>query len=202
MSSSRDFVESYVKDISQDTEAYLAQQQPNYDAAKTASIATPPPTQATKPDQQKEEIQPTSQFSFHKATTNPMASENDSIPQQQQQQQQQEPKVVWTVRDFTDQRQEIHDTALVNCSDLHIDLMQCFQHGSWWDKAKMCEDQKQRFWKCFHSQKNFLKAANYKGPISTPEEDDTVLMQAIKLRDQQDAADTTKEDPNKHTESS
>lgn len=34
----------------------------------------------------------------------------------------------------------------------------------------------------------FLKAANYKSPISTPEDDDVVLMRALNFRDQQEAA--------------
>ncbi|CAO3588117.1 unnamed protein product [Absidia cylindrospora] len=206
-STSREFVESYVKDISQDTEAYLAEQQPNYDASKTTTMPTPPPmndgsTSSKKDDPRSEPPpDPSAHFAFHKTTTNPMESTSDYS----QQQQQQEPQVVWTVRDFSDQRREIHDTALVNCSDLHVDLMQCFQHGSWWDKAKMCEDQKQKFWSCFHSQKKFLKAANYKGPVSTPEEDDIILMGAFKLRDQLEkqadsnndkTAENTKASPN------
>ncbi|KAI8341240.1 hypothetical protein BC941DRAFT_416299 [Chlamydoabsidia padenii] len=182
-SSSRDFVESYVKDISQDTEAYLAKEQPNYDASKANTLPTP--TNNTPKQEQPNDTppDPSAHFTFHKATTNPMTPASDYT----QQQPEQEPQVVWTVRDVTDQRREIHETALVNCSDLHVDLMQCFQHGSWWDKAKMCEDQKQKFWSCFHSQKKFLKAANYKGPISTPEEDDVVLMRALNFRDQQEA---------------
>jgi hypothetical protein len=146
-SSSRDFVESYVKDISQDTEAYLAQQQPNYDASKATTLPTPPPS-STPPPPKKDDTpppsDPSSHYAFHKATTNPIPASDAT---------QQEPTIVWTVRDVSDQRKEIHETALVNCSDLHVDLMQCFQHGSWWDKAKMCEDQKQKFWACFHSQK-------------------------------------------------
>ncbi|KAI9497134.1 hypothetical protein BDB00DRAFT_805121 [Zychaea mexicana] len=60
---------------------------------------------------------------------------------------------MWVVRDFMDQKKEIHEAALDNCADLHSELLTCFKDGSWWDKAKMCEHQKQKFWDCYKKQK-------------------------------------------------
>ncbi|KAI8059875.1 hypothetical protein BC940DRAFT_171357 [Gongronella butleri] len=187
MSSSRDFVESYVKKKDADTASYLAEQQPSYDAK--ADTPLPPQQEDQQQHQQQQPPQEdtasssSSFFSFHRATTNPIPSSSSSpIPEPTQKEQNAPSKPVYAVRSLADQRQEIHDTALANCADLNVELLNCFQHGSWWDKAKMCEDQKQRFWACFHQQKKFLKDANYKNPISTPEEDDHTLMKALQSR--------------------
>lgn len=159
MSSSREYVEAYIKKTNEATEAFLAEQQPSYDDSKTTNIPTIIKEKNNKHQQEKEKdttsppiIDTSSHFNFHKATQNPMANETQPSPQIDKKYEQ-ENIPTWTAKQFTDQRREIHDTALLNCSDLNMELMNCFQNGSWWDKAKMCEAQKQKFWSCFHSQK-------------------------------------------------
>ncbi|KAG0166999.1 hypothetical protein DFQ28_011709 [Apophysomyces sp. BC1034] len=175
--SARDYVESYVQETRNDVEEYLSSQQPQYDPHKT------PATTESAQQQQQQQQQPMnnqkqergSTYNLHQPTINPIPA-SDTKPTAEN------PKVVWAVRDFLDQKREIHETALGNCADLHSDLLTCFKDGSWWDKAKMCEDQKQKFWNCYNDQKKFLKTANYKGPISTPEEDTKILYDAINMR--------------------
>ncbi|KAI8373108.1 uncharacterized protein BYT42DRAFT_616288 [Radiomyces spectabilis] len=180
--SARDYVESYVKETGRQDNDYLSEKQPRYDPTKIPDAPTTPSTATGHPPAPTQETEPKSQFpSFHAPTVNPMPSTEESSEQPQQQ-----PQVVWAVRDFMDQKQEIHETALANCADLHEDLIVCFKNGSWWDKAKMCEAQKKKFWNCYHTQKKFLKDVNYKGPISTQEDDDVKLYQALKLRDEMD----------------
>ncbi|CAO3634481.1 unnamed protein product [Cunninghamella blakesleeana] len=194
MSTSREYVEEYIKKTNQSTEAFLAEQQPNYDDSKTTNIPTIIKENNNKQEKQKDTSSPTlidtsSHFNFHKATQNPMSNESQPSPQIDNNHNikyEQDSIPVWTPKQFTDQRRDIHDTALLNCADLNMELMNCFQNGSWWDKAKMCEAQKQKFWSCFHSQKKFLKDTNYKGPMNTQEVDDMILMDAMKLRKEHD----------------
>jgi hypothetical protein len=176
-STARDYVDSYVKDIKDDTEAFLAQNRPSFDPEKAASLPTPPQTQA--PTDDSSESQDRNHAGLHKPTFDPKFTASDKHREEETSTKpKEEPKVVWAIRDVLDQKREIHATALDNCADLHSDLLTCFKNGSWWDKAKMCETQKQRFWKCFHEQKGFLKENNFRSPVSTEEEDDTVLRKA------------------------
>ncbi|CAO3629013.1 unnamed protein product [Cunninghamella echinulata] len=196
MSSSREYVEAYIKKTNNSTEAYLAKQQPNYDASKTTHIPTSIKEENIKQQEEREKEKTTpildsssSHFNFHKTTQNPIVNDQQAYINNNNKYESTTAKKeipTWTPKEFTDQRREIHDTALLNCSDLNMELMNCFQNGSWWDKAKMCEAQKQKFWSCFHSQKKFLKDTNYKGPMNTPQVDDMILMDAMKLRTEYD----------------
>ena len=140
----REYVETFVKD--QDLENYLSENQPQYDPNRSTPNVTPsPPVEKSSDESPK-----TSTFNFHERSKNPFSNEKPTeVPQKQ--------NTMWVVRDFLDQRREIHETAVDNCADLHADLLTCFKHGSWWDKAKMCEQQKQRFWKCYNKQKVIIK---------------------------------------------
>ncbi|CDS06175.1 hypothetical protein LRAMOSA08703 [Lichtheimia ramosa] len=177
----RDYVESYVKD--QDLEGFLSEAQPQYDPNKKAQ---PNGSQEQRSEESTDSDNKTSLplgYTRHRPTMNPMATSEE---QQEEKKQEipQRPKIMWVVRDFMDQKREIHEKAIDNCADLHVDLLTCFKDGSWWDKAKMCEHQKQKFWKCYQSQKDFLKKANYKGPVSTPEDDKEIEREAILLSNQ------------------
>ncbi|KAI9026406.1 hypothetical protein CLU79DRAFT_45212 [Phycomyces nitens] len=145
--SARDYVESYVKESQPDVEGYLSEQQPHYDPTKAPAQAS----SSSKPDSSPAPT-PSQQFKLHLPTVNPIPT-NENPKDEQKLKDQNNPKIEWAVRDFMDQKREIHETALENCADLHQDLFTCFKDGSWWDKARMCEDQKQRFWTCYHQQK-------------------------------------------------
>lgn len=145
--SARDYIKSYVKESN--TEDYLQKEQPRYDPTKP--IQSPQPTPVEQ-ESLPEPVQTSEHYKVHLPTQNPIPSnENKESKKPEQSQQPQQP--VWAARDFKEQRSEIHEASLTVCADLHEDLMTCFQHGSWWDKAKMCEEQKQRFWGCYNAQK-------------------------------------------------
>ena len=142
---SRDYVESFVKD--KDLENYLSENQPQYDPNKTTP--TIEEQQQTPSEKTTSDSKP-STFNFHERSKNPFANEQQQTKQQEIPEKQ---NVMYVVRDFLDQKKEIHEIAVDNCADLHADLLTCFKDGSWWDKAKMCEHQKQKFWNCYNKQK-------------------------------------------------
>ena len=147
--SARDYIESYIEKESRDS--FLSQEQPRYDPSKPV---TPLQTTPLEKEQPVESAQVSEHFKVHLPTQNPIpsSSEEEKEPKETQ-----EPQVQWAARDFKEQRGDIHETSLTLCADLHGDLMTCFKDGSWWDKAKMCEDQKQKFWSCYNAQKVFLR---------------------------------------------
>ncbi|KAI8643876.1 hypothetical protein BD408DRAFT_384641 [Parasitella parasitica] len=182
--SARDYIKSYVKES--DSEDYLQKEQPHYDPTKP--IQSPQPTPVEQ-NPLPEHTQTSEHYNVHLPTQNPIPSNDNNDwkePKTQQQQQEQQQEPIWAARDFKEQRKEVHETSLTVCADLHENLMTCFQHGSWWDKAKMCEEQKQRFWTCYNAQKKFLKEVNFKGPVNTEKEDNEILLRAYKLRDKID----------------
>ncbi|KAI9271732.1 hypothetical protein BDA99DRAFT_500848 [Phascolomyces articulosus] len=184
----RDYVESFVKD--KDLENYLSKNQPQYDPNKaTTTIEEQTPSEKTTHDNTTTSSKP-STFNFHERSKNPFANEEQQkspmgqeIPQKQ--------NVMYVVRDFLDQKKEIHEIAVDNCADLHSELLTCFKDGSWWDKAKMCEHQKQRFWNCYNKQKSFLKDANYRGPDNTPEQDSKIYRDSILLSKENNKEENT-----------
>lgn len=181
----RDYVESYVGE----SDDYLKNEQPRYDANKPMVQPHTEPLEAEPPS---EPVQASEHYKLHLRTQNPIASstkQEDTTPNSTPTtEQDREPVVTWAARDFKEQRNEIHETSLTICADLHENLFTCFKDGSWWDKAKMCEEQKQTFWKCYNTQKRFLKDVNYKGPVTSAEEDRRILQEAYKLRDKLDHA--------------
>ncbi|KAI8076212.1 hypothetical protein BDF21DRAFT_422814 [Thamnidium elegans] len=144
--SARDYVESYVKE-----DDYLVQEQPRYDPTKTVSQ---PKTTPLEQEPEAEPVQASDHYKVHLPTQNPIPSTNASSSETTTTEKTEpQPQIQWAARDFKEQRNEIHETALTVCADLHESLFTCFKDGSWWDKAKMCEEQKQTFWKCYNTQK-------------------------------------------------
>ncbi|KAI9475938.1 MAG: hypothetical protein EXX96DRAFT_540505 [Benjaminiella poitrasii] len=174
-----DYIKSYVKDSN--TEEYLKQEQPQYDPERPLHPPQTTPIADSNPSTTAAS-QKSDHYKIHLPTQNPISTTNEHSQEAKHLPSQ----VVWTSRDIKDQRNEIHDASLTICADLHEDLITCFQHGSWWDKAKMCEEQKQKFWNCFNAQKKFLREVNYKAPITTEKEDERILAEAYKLRDKID----------------
>jgi hypothetical protein len=159
-STARDYVEAYLSETADLSNDFLKQQQPRYDPTKPLDT----PTRQQREDPEETSVDPnlfsTEHYKVHLRTVNPIPSQEETTSnkeQQQQQQQEQEPEVVWTSRDIKHQRNEIHETSLAICGDLHEKLTSCFTNGSWWDKAKMCEEQKQKFWLCYNTQKVYTE---------------------------------------------
>ncbi|CDH60403.1 predicted protein [Lichtheimia corymbifera JMRC:FSU:9682] len=181
----REYVESYVKD--QDLDSFLSEAQPQYDPTKKAHANASPQQRSEESTESENKTSLPLGYNRHRPTMNPMATgeeQQENKKEKKEEEIPQRPKIMWVVRDFMDQKREIHEKAIDNCADLHVDLLTCFKDGSWWDKAKMCEHQKQKFWKCYQSQKDFLKKANYKGPVSTPEHDKEIEREAVLLSNQ------------------
>ncbi|KAI9270969.1 hypothetical protein EDC94DRAFT_596681 [Helicostylum pulchrum] len=172
--SARDYVESYVKE-----DDYLVQEQPRYDPTKPVSQ---PKTTPLEQEPEAESVQASEHYKVHLPTQNPIPSTNNITSDETSTTTEPQPQIQYSARDFKEQRNEIHETALTVCADLHESLFTCFKDGSWWDKAKMCEEQKQTFWKCYNTQKVFLKDVNYKGPVTTEQEDNRIMAEAYKLR--------------------
>ncbi|KAI7901502.1 uncharacterized protein BX663DRAFT_475347 [Cokeromyces recurvatus] len=178
----RDYIKSFVKDTN--TEEFLKQEQPHY---VPTQLLQSPPTPIIEQDKASTNPVPApNHYSLHSPTQNPIPS-NEHDHQEKESQ----PQVVWTSHDIKEQRNEIHEASLILCADLHEDLFTCFKHGSWWDKAKMCEEQKQKFWNCYNAQKQFLREVNYKGPGITDDENQHILSKAYQLRDKIDQQQQT-----------
>lgn len=140
----RDYVKSYINNSN--SAEFLEKEQPRFDPSKPVPSSQPEPVEEIKPKPVQDN---SSHFNIHLPTQNPISNNENEKKQEPTAQQQQH----WTTRGAKEQRSEIHETALTVCADLNEDLMNCFNNGSWWDKAKMCEDQKQKFWNCYNSQK-------------------------------------------------
>ncbi|CCG82801.1 Putative uncharacterized protein [Taphrina deformans PYCC 5710] len=56
---------------------------------------------------------------------------------------------------------QINAGAMFNCAIAEYELNECFTSGSWWDKSKLCEPQKNAFWDCLESNKKALKILGY-----------------------------------------
>lgn len=150
----REYVESYVKD--QDLDSFLSEAQPQYDPTKKAHGNASPQQRSEESTESENKTSLPLGYNRHRPTMNPMATgeeQQENKKEKKEEEIPQRPKIMWVVRDFMDQKREIHEKAIDNCADLHVDLLTCFKDGSWWDKAKMCEHQKQKFWKCYQSQK-------------------------------------------------
>ncbi|KAI9250321.1 hypothetical protein BY458DRAFT_524776 [Sporodiniella umbellata] len=171
----REYVESYIQEYKNEQE-YLLKEQPRYDPTQPLPEA---PIRKEGQQQQQPETQPSkeqpSSFNMHAPTMNPIPSSEPV-----------DPASLSAQLSSRAQRSELHNTSLTICADVHEELITCFQYGSWWDKAKMCEEQKQKFWKCYNAQKRFLKDVGYMGPNNTEKEDARILVAAYKLRDKMD----------------
>ena len=73
------------------------------------------------------------------------------------------------------------DGALRNCTLFQIELQECLQHGSFWERSTMCETKRKAFWDCFHQQKQILSDFNYGAAEHTPQLDGVLLDRADAL---------------------
>lgn len=70
------------------------------------------------------------------------------------------------------QKGKVSAAAVFNCSDAEADLAECFTRGAWWDKASLCEEQKNAFWKCVDTNKNTLYELGYGVDGNTADQDE------------------------------
>ncbi|KAJ6256775.1 hypothetical protein Dda_8642 [Drechslerella dactyloides] len=80
--------------------------------------------------------------------------------------------------------------AAENCSIEEIELHHCYNHGSMWQKMRMCTEENQRLSKCITQQTEFLKALGYLAdPWRDPALTEKMQMHADRLYRQQQALD-------------
>ncbi|EWC44690.1 hypothetical protein DRE_06586 [Drechslerella stenobrocha 248] len=83
------------------------------------------------------------------------------------------------------------DAAAENCSIEEIELHNCYNHGNWWQKMRMCNEEQTRMSKCLTQQTEFLKALGYLAdPFRDPAISEKIQMHADRLYRQQLALDT------------
>ncbi|GBB97543.1 hypothetical protein RclHR1_00300022 [Rhizophagus clarus] len=80
--------------------------------------------------------------------------------------------------DYFNQKKEIWNGALINCSELHIKLQECMSFGGLLDKVSLCIDARKKFWNCMEDQKKFLKDSGYASPGNSLAENDEILYKA------------------------
>ena len=85
----------------------------------------------------------------------------------------------------SDRKGKQHDGALRNCSILQIELQDCLQHGSFWERSTMCEVKRKAFWDCFHQQRQILSGFNYGAAEHSPQLDGVLLDRADDLSQEQ-----------------
>ncbi|KAL1929009.1 hypothetical protein VTP01DRAFT_2068 [Rhizomucor pusillus] len=170
----RNYVESIVKD--QDTETLLSESQPQYDPNKKPAA----PSSSSEPASQTSSTSTQKERTFHRATFNPIASEEvaadaATAPQAD---------VQWGPREFLKQREEIKETAQLACADLEVELLDCFKTGHMWEKSNLCNDQRNRFWACFNKCRDIMKEADYKGPTSNKKKDAQIFLKLMSISEQ------------------
>ncbi|CAB4467172.1 hypothetical protein RhiirA5_431603 [Rhizophagus irregularis] len=80
--------------------------------------------------------------------------------------------------DYFNQKKEIWNGALINCSELHIKLQECMSFGGIFDKASLCIKARRKFWDCMEDQKKFLQDSGYASPGKSLAENDEILYEA------------------------
>ncbi|KAL1915596.1 uncharacterized protein VTP21DRAFT_6720 [Calcarisporiella thermophila] len=134
-------------------------------------------------------------FTFHAPTLNPLSFRSDnSSSQSTSSSGSTKIKLPMTEAESSIQRREIYNAALANCAEKHEKLQQCFQNGKWWDKMRLCENERTDFWRCFHQQKKLLKALGFKLPNNTPEKDNEILQKAMHTEAHEDIKTEKQED--------
>ncbi|KAF3909690.1 hypothetical protein AA313_de0208428 [Arthrobotrys entomopaga] len=94
------------------------------------------------------------------------------------------PEIV--MREFVDGfkqiRQNIAAAASENCAMEEIELHECYKHGTWYQRIRMCTEESQKLSKCLTQQKEFLRTLGYLGnETRDPKIDERIQMHADKL---------------------
>ncbi|CAG8714814.1 28341_t:CDS:2 [Gigaspora margarita] len=81
-------------------------------------------------------------------------------------------------QDFWDRKKEVYDATLINCSEVHIELQDCFKKGKLWDRLTLCTNMRDKFWSCMDQQKKYLNDMGYGSPLKTEAENEEILHKA------------------------
>ncbi|CAG8513718.1 7016_t:CDS:2 [Paraglomus occultum] len=191
----RDYIDSYIDSLNSSLGDFLKKSQPKYDPSLNSDLpSTPPPSNASESAKSNAQAwtdnSPKSDKSFlsdiaDAPTINPLLFEDNKIIRDNQLREKIDDKpdsiVPKVNKGVFDQKREIHEAALLNCSDLHSDLQECFIKGSWFDKATLCQGARKKFWKCFDDQKVILQDLGYGAPYNTKEQNERMLWEADRI---------------------
>jgi hypothetical protein len=178
--STKIFIENYIKDINSYLGDFSKTSQPIYNPNDTSIKDSLPnssakTTSSVKNQQEiKQETTPQSSFSLSELLKSPTinpeifsnrpfkddntneSSINDDNPKEKQETKQslaQKLKISEIHTNYFDQKKEIWNGALLNCSELHIKLQECMTFGGFFDKISLCTSARRKFWGCMENQK-------------------------------------------------
>ncbi|RIA94595.1 hypothetical protein C1645_734671 [Glomus cerebriforme] len=199
-----DFINNYIKDINSYLGDFLKTSQPSYDPNDTSikdSLSKSSETTSSVNTQEiKQETTKSSSISLSELLKSPTinpeifsnrpfkdyntndksSSVNDEIPfpQKEKQSLAQQLKISELRTDYFDQKKEIWNGALINCSELHIKLQECMSFGGFVDRISLCSNARRKFWSCMEDQKKFLTDNGYASPNKSVAENDEILHKA------------------------
>ncbi|CAG8446668.1 7316_t:CDS:2 [Scutellospora calospora] len=81
-------------------------------------------------------------------------------------------------QEFWDRKKEVYDATLINCSEVHTELQNCFKKGKLWDRLTLCINMRDKFWDCMDQQKKLLNEMGYGSPLKTEAENEEILHKA------------------------
>ncbi|CAG8681716.1 16435_t:CDS:2 [Cetraspora pellucida] len=176
-----------VENINEYLGDFLQTSQPTYDpkiiernpytfSNKTSDTSTPKNSKTTSFfDFFKSPIHLTDIFSPSSITQDSSLSEQEKLKQQRRTTQ---AKIKEIGQDFWDRKKEIYDATLINCSEVHTELQECFKKGKLWDRLTLCINMRDKFWNCMEQQKKFLSDMGYASPLKTEAENEEILHKA------------------------
>lgn len=184
----KDFLDNYIKDINSYLGDFLKTSQPTYDPNDNSikdSLPTNTTTTKTNSKQEHETQGATTKSSlsellksptlnpdifsnrpFKDDNNNESSSLSSSSPpssddDNKEQSLAQKLKISEISTDYFNQKKEIWNGALINCSELHIKLQECMSFGGLFDKASLCIKARRKFWDCMEDQKVSKNNSNY-----------------------------------------
>ncbi|CAG8526014.1 15365_t:CDS:2 [Rhizophagus irregularis] len=168
----KDFIDNYIKDINTYLGDFLKSSQPTYDPNDN-SIKDSLPTNTTTTTSSEKEHETQGE-----TTKSSSVSLSELLKSPTKQSLAQKLKISEISTDYFNQKKEIWNGALINCSELHIKLQECMSFGGIFDKASLCIKARRKFWDCMEDQKKFLQDSGYASPGKSLAENDEILYEA------------------------
>ncbi|CAG8639611.1 4961_t:CDS:2 [Funneliformis caledonium] len=189
------FIENYIKDVNSYLGDFLKTSQPKYDPNETSITDPLPKSSTTVKNQEKTtksislsellssptinpEIFSNKPFKDDNASESPINDNSFSRQQEAKQSLAQKLKISEMRTDYFDQKKEIWNGALINCSELHVKLQECMSFGGFFDKMSLCTSARRKFWSCLEDQKQYLIDNGYASPGKNVAENEEILYQA------------------------
>ena len=99
---------------------------------------------------------------------------------------------------YNDRKAAIGRAAVENCVLEQMAERDCWENGSFWERANLCRGRNREFLRCYTMQTKFLKALGYLSEAGDGERDERVQMHADRLyhelRDREEAAERARQE--------